>query len=220
MEGCFMLRTALVIVLAGSAICTQAEAQIVNIQVNGVVDFNVIRGNQEGIPAGAPVVMSFNVDADNFVDSMNFPTRGYVVDLASFSMTVGGQPITIDDPQPFGDAYFVLRNNDPAVDGFLLSRNVDVPQPVGVHIPGLSAAHDLDFLRTFNDGTALASLDILDAVGSYDLTNLSVYNWTIGRFGNPGAAYAYESMTISVVPAPSMLALLGGGAMIGLRRRR
>ena len=145
--------------------------------------------------------------------------RGYALDLTSFNMTVDGRPVPIDNPQPFGPAYFVLRNNDPMVDGFVLSRNIDVPQPVGVHIPGLAPAHDLDFLATY-PGTTLPSLDILDAVGSYDLTGLSVFNWTIGRFGNAGAEYNYETMTISVVPAPGAFALVGVAGLVSLRRRR
>jgi hypothetical protein len=133
-------------------------------------------------------------------------------------MDVGGVPVPIVDPQPFGPAYFVLRNNDPAVDGFLVSRNIDVPQPIQVTIPGLAPVHDLNFLRTFNDGTPLPSLDILDALGTYGLENLSVYAWNIGRFGNNGAEYVYQSITIT--PEPGTLMLLGGMGVLALARRR
>lgn len=194
-------------VLIISLVVSSVSAVDVNVLVRGVVDFNVIGGNQAGIPPGAPVVMSFNVDSNNFVNSPNFPTRGYPLILGSFSMTVGGQPITIDNPQPGGStAYFVLRNNDPAVDGFVLSTSTDFPLPVSVHIPGLVPDHELNFLRTFNDGTALPSLNILDALGTYDQSNLSVYNWTVGRFGNSGAEYEYQSITLSIVPEPTSLA--------------
>lgn len=214
------------VILTGTillALCARASQAVeVNITVTGVVESNLIGGSHAGVMPNDPVIMSFNVDSGNFVNSPNFPTRGYPLDLSSFSMTVGGNPVTLDNPQPFGPAYFVLRNNDPAVDGFLLSRNVDFPQPVSVHIPGLSPTHELDFLRTFNDGTPLPSLDILDALGFYDFTNLSVYNWTIGRFGNPGALYTYETITLSVVPEPSTFgsfaaALLG---LLSVIRRR
>lgn len=203
------LRTILMTVAVGAS-AHAAQAAIVQIDVTGAVGFNVIGGNQANVPDGAPVLMSFRVDSDVFTDSPNFPVRGYPLDLASFSLLVGGNPITIDNPQPAGTAYFVLRNNDPAVDGFVLSRNIDLPVPVSVHVPGLAPAHDLDFMRTFNDAAPLTSLDILDAVGSYDQTNLSVYNWTVGRFGNPGAEYVYQTITISVVPAPSAGAALAG----------
>jgi hypothetical protein len=202
-------------------LATHAYAVEVNVTTTGVVDFNVIGGNQSGIPAGAPVVMSSNVDSDNFVDSPNFPTRGYPIILPSFSLTVGGMPINIDNPQSFGTAYFVLRNNDPAVDGFVVSRNIDFPQPVGVHVPGLAPEHELNFLRTFNDGTPFPSLNILDALGTYDQTNLSVYNWTVGRFGNPGAEYMYQTISLSVVPEPaaSIMISLGVLSLVTFRQR-
>ncbi len=202
-------------------VAASAGATIVQIDVFGVVDFNVIQGSHAGIPSGSPVQMSFQVESTNFLNSPNFPTRGYEVDLASFVMTVGGAGVDIMDPQPFGPAYFVLRDNDPAVDGFLLSRNVEFPLPIGVRIPGLAPDHELLFSRTFNDGTALSSLDILDAVGSYDFSNISSYEWTIGRFGNAGAEYVYQSMTISIVPSPGTLGLVGiGGVLASARRRR
>lgn len=196
-----------------------AQAAIVNIEVRGTVDFNVIGGGMSVVQPGNPVVMSFNVDSNNFVNSGSFPTRGYPIDLSSFSMTVAAVSVPIVNPQPGGQtAYFVLRNNDPAVDGFLLSTSVDFPFPVAVNIPGLAPVHDLDFLRTFNDGTPLTSLDILDAVGTYGLENLSVFNWTIGRFGNPGASFNYQSITIT--PEPATIALLLGATALAARRRR
>jgi len=196
---------------------TAANADLVHVEVTGTVAFNVIAGDMAPVPDGAPVSMGFDVDSNNFVNSLSFPTRGYEIDLGSWSMNVGGVPVPIVDPQPFGPAYFVLRNNDPAVDGFLISRNVDFPQPIAVSIPGLAPVHDLDFIRTFNDGTPLPSLDILDATGTYGLENLSVFGWTIGRFGSAGAEYNYESITIT--PEPASLALLGCVGLFVFRRR-
>lgn len=210
---------ALAATLGASMLCANAGAVVVEVNVSGTVGFNVIQGSHAGIPAGSPVSMSFQVDSTSFLNSPNFPTRGYSIDLSSFAMSVGGASVTIDDPQPFGPAYFVLRDNDPQVDGFLVSRNVDFPQPVGVHIPGLTPAHDLDFLVTYPNST-LSSLDIVDAVGSYDLTGLSVFGWTIGRFGNAGAEYNYETMTISIIPAPASVGLLGMAGLLAMRRRR
>jgi len=204
-----------------SSVGSVALAVPVQVTVTGVVESNVIGGNQGNVPDGAPVIMSFQVDSTNFVNSPNFPTRGYPIDLSSFAMSAGGQPILITNPQVSGTAYFVLRNNDPAVDGFVVSKNIDFPQPIDVNIPGLVPVHELDFLRTFNDGTALPSLDILDALGTYDQTNLSVYNWTIGRFGNPGALYEYQTITLAAVPEPgAVAALVAMGAVMMKRRGR
>jgi hypothetical protein len=82
-----------------------ALATSVRVQVTGVVDYNVIGGSVAGVQPGDPAVMSFNLDSTDFVDSPNYPTRGYVIDLPSFAMTVGGRPVTMDIPQPVGSAY-------------------------------------------------------------------------------------------------------------------
>lgn len=204
-----------------AAVALPAAAVPVHVEVTGVVDYNVIKGDLEGIPSGAPVSMGFNVDSNVFVDSESFPTRGYVIDLASFDMNFGGVHISLDNPQPYADAYFVLRDNDPAVDGFFMSQgSVDYPLPLSLHIPGLEPEHELNFSRTFDNDTTLSSLDILDAVGTYGFENMSSYMWTLGRFGNYGAEIVYGTLTISAVPEPSTLALLGLGALVVLRRAR
>src|SRR5688500_12790040 len=207
-----------------SIVCTFASAALavpVNVTTTGVVDFNVIAGGMANVPDGAPVTMSFNVDSNNFVNSPNFPTRGYAIDLSSFSMSVGGVPVPIVIPQPNGTAYFVLRNNDPAVDGFFISLGPDLPFPLAVTIPGLTPQHELDFSVAYTNGNQIPSLNILDAVGTYGTADLAVYNWGIGRFGNHGAEYGYQQISISVVPEPSAIGLgAGGAALATLRRRR
>ena len=201
-----------------------SQAAVVKVTVTGPVDFCVIQGGLANVPDGAPVSMSFNVDSNNFVNSPNFPTRGYAIDLSSFALDVGGVNVPVVVPTPSGQpAYFVLRDNDPAVDGFFISDgNVDFPFPLAVTIPGLAPVHDLDFSVGYSNGNQISSLNILDAVGTYDLSSIGSYLWTIGRFGNPGAEFAYQQITISVVPEPtsvilSMSSLLFVGAM--MRRR-
>jgi hypothetical protein len=90
---------------------------------------------------------------------------------------------------------------------------------VAVSIPGLTPVHDLDFSASYNNGAVISSLDILDAVGTYNLTGIGSFLWTIGLFGNAGAEYNYESMTISVVPAPGAVALLACAGLAGRSRR-
>lgn len=204
-----------------AALSVPASAASVHVEIRGSVDYNVIRGDLNGIPSGAPVVLGFNLDSTDFVDSPNYSTRGYRIDLASFDMNFGGVHIGLDNPQPYGDAFFVLRDNDPAVDGFFMSQgSVEWPLSLTVHIPGLAPEHEFDFSRTFDNGTTLHSLNILDAVGTYGFENMSSYMWTIGRFGNPGAEVAYESISITAVPEPSTLALLGAGLLVVMRRAR
>lgn len=213
------LRTSAGLLLAAAA---TANAATVKIEVTGPVQFCVIQGALAPVPDGAPVSMSFSVDSNNFADSPNFPTRGYEIDLSSFAMNVGGVNIPIISPTPSGQpAYFVLRNNDPAVDGFFISDgNVDFPFPLAVTIPGLAPVHDLDFHVGYSNGTQISSLNILDAVGTYDLSSIGSYLWTIGRFGNAGAEFDYQKITIAVVPEPMAVALPAVGALIAIRRRR
>lgn len=209
--------------IVSSIVCILAPAALavpVNITTTGIVDFNVIAGGMANVPDGAPVTMSFNVDSNTFINSPTFPTRGYAIDLSSFSMSVGGVPVSIVNPQPSGTAYFVLRNNDPAVDGFFISRGPDLPFPLAVTIPGLTPQHELDFSVSYTNGNQISSLDILDAVGTYGTTSLAVYNWGIGRFGTHGAEYQYQQIAISVVPEPCAMGMSAGAAFLLLSRRR
>jgi len=202
-------------------IASLANATVVNVKVTGVVDYNVIGGGMTGTQSGTPTTVSFNVDSNNFVDSGSFPTRGYVIDLNSFSMTVGAVPVPVVIPQPDGTPYFVMRNNDPAVDGFFISQgNVDFPFALAVTIPGLVPQHELDCQVSYDTGAMWTSLDIMDALGTYDQSHLASYYWAIGRFGNPGAEYVYQTITLSTVPEPATALFFLPCAMLVTRRRK
>jgi hypothetical protein len=204
-----------------ASLATPAQATVVHIEVRGTVDYSLIQGALANVPDGAPVVMGFDVDSTDFVNSSNFPTRGYTVNLASFDLNIGGVHLQLDNPQSGSTpVYFVLRDNDPAVDGFFLTRGgVENPFPLDMHIPGLAPVHEFEFARSFDVGTVLHSLNILDAVGTYGFENMGSYLWTIGRFGNPGTEVAYQSITITAVPEPAAWALFGLGlAALSARR--
>lgn len=214
-----MLRRVLIVAaVVGTAGAAQGE--LVRVSVEGPVGFNVIQGAMAGIPAGTPVTMSFNVDSDVFTNSAQFPTRGYPIILSSFDMRVGNVSVPIVNPQPNAPAYFVLRNNDPAVDGFFISApSVDLPFPLAVTVPGLAPQHELDFRVSYSNGNQINSLNILEAFGTYDLSAIGSFYWAIGRFGNAGAEYNYEKITIGPIPEPSVAAT-GLVALMGLARRR
>jgi hypothetical protein len=191
-----------------------AHAAAVRVVVAGSVEYNYIQGDLSGVVAGDRAVMSFNLDSGNFLNSESFPTRGYRIDLSSFELSIGGVPMHLDLPQAgSGDALFVLRDNDPQVDGFFLSLGPDDRVPLSLHVPGLDAEHELEFGRTFSVNSTLHSLNILDAVGVYGFEHMSSYQWTLGRFGNYGLEVAYETVTISAVPEPTTQALFGLGAL-------
>lgn len=203
--------------LAAAVLATAAAPALAGdyrVEVRGVVEFNLINGALAPVPDGAPVVMRFELSSSNFLNSASFPTRGYAIELNTFTLDVGGVVLRLNNAQPGGNAYFVLRNNDPAVDGFFMSPGVELPFPLSMNIPGLTPVHDFNFSRSFSVGTALSSLNIGDAVGTYGFENMGAYQWTIGRFGNVGAEFAYQSITISPVPEPAGWALFGLGAML------
>lgn len=206
--------------LLALAAAASSQATTVQVQVQGVVDFNVIQGDLAGVPAGALVTMTFNVDSNGYLNSTEFPTRGYMIDLASFDLNVGGVHVALDNPQTTAPGlYFVLRDNDPAVDGFFISHGVDWPTSSDVHIPGVDPMHELDFEVGYDVGSLIHSLDILAAVGTYGTQDLSSYDWGLGRFGSHGAGIMFSSLTISAVPEPAPAILLGMG-MLGLALRK
>jgi hypothetical protein len=208
------------LIAAGSSI---AHADIVQIDVMGSVDFGgVPSGAWADIVPGDAVTMSFQIDSNNFVDSGMFPTRGYEIIQSSFDLTLGGISAGLAPEQRFGALpYFIIRNDDPAVDGFFLGTNVDgFPNGVATDMPSLIApTFDALFEATY-EGTRLDSLDILDAVGTYDFGGLSVFNWGLeDEFIQP-MGFIFDSWSISVVPAPSGLAMLSLAGLVGTRRRR
>ncbi|MCA9310755.1 MAG: hypothetical protein KDA21_06085 [Phycisphaerales bacterium] len=208
--------------IAGAA--SVASAGLVQVDVVGSVDFNQINfGAFAGSPSGTPATMSFRVDSDVFADSMMFPTRGYDIIASTFTLTVGSNTVGLANPYPAGATpTFVLRDNDPAVDGFFLGSSPDVGFPNGVTTdePGGIADNFQALFQATYTGSTLNSLNILDALGTYDFTNLTVFNWGAedGPFQPLGLIFDY--FTISEVPAPGSLALFAAAPLALVRRRR
>ena len=196
----------------------------VTVTVTGEVEFNGIRNSpidRNNVPAGSAAVLAFQLDAGNFVNSGLFPVRGYVIDESSFELTLNGVSVGLQNPYPAGQTpYFVLRDNDPAVDGFFLSSNIDTGAPEGVPTdePGVLGQFFNNFYATYL-GSTLPSLDILDALGTYDFDGLTVFNWTLddGAFGPNAMGLLFSQMTI--VPEPASAVVLGM-ALTALPRRR
>lgn len=208
-----------------AAVAAPALAVPVQVDVVGSVDFNGIRNgtfNRTVAPAGTPAMMSIRVDSNVFLNG-SFPTRGYPIDPASFSLTIGAGGTAMPNPYPAGQTpYFILRDNDPAVDGFLLGSHPDVGFPDGVWTTE-PALIDPTFRALFHatyGGSTLSSLDIVGAVGTYTFAGLTVFNWGLDDAGNQPLGLIFDYFTISVVPAPSAAGLLVIGGLASSRRRR
>jgi hypothetical protein len=200
-----------------------ASAELVRVEVTGEWDFGMVRsGVLNGVNSG-PASMSFDVDSNVFTDSVNFPTRGYHIIEDSFVLTLDG--ISVGMPNPYSPAgetpLFILRNNDPAVDGFFLGSNVDGFQDgvtidnAGLIDPFLGVLFSATYL---ND--PISSLDIVDAVGTYTFAGLSSFNWGLDDAGNQLAGMIFDQFTISVVPAPAAATVLAPAGLLAFRRRR
>lgn len=218
------MRTLSVFMLAAALTTASASATIVQVDVVGSVDFGSIPFSTSwgDFGSGDPVVMSFQLDSENFLDSVIFPVRGYEVIQPSFFLSINGNSVGLAPMQPFGGTpYFVLRNDDPAVDGFFLGTNIDgFPNGIATEEPGgIADNFDALFSVTY-EGTRLDSLDILDAVGTYDFTGLSVFNWGLEDGPVQPVGFIFDSWSIFVVPAPaSLFAMAPLGLMAGRRRR-
>jgi hypothetical protein len=162
------------IVVLGLMVAGAASAATVEVVVTGSVEWNSINFGQFGsVGSGDPVTIEFTLDSENYADSTTYPTRGYVVDTSTFMLTIGSVVVGAQDPYP-GDPYFVLRDNDPAVDGFFLSTNsVDWPMGFFTDEPVMLDPFFACMYEVGYGEDALSSLDILDAFGTYDYTGLT-----------------------------------------------
>src|SRR5262249_32005537 len=129
-----------------------------------------------GVVAGDPISIRIKLDSTNFLNDPNsLPTRGYWFNPSTFFMTVGSVNVSLTPS--ITNAYFVLRNNDPGVDGIFISTGTanDVELPLVMTPSGYGIAYKW----TFNGQTTFSSLNILDALGVYGYPNISSYNWAV-----------------------------------------
>lgn len=200
-----MRTTTLSIAVSLTALAAPASAGIpVTVTVTGVVEYNQIAAPPLGLAKKDDVAtMTFLLDSADFVDSPNFPTRGYRIVQSSFNLTMGAATIGLKSPFPAGQTpYFVLRDNDPAVDGFMLSTNVDFPVGVPLAQNGAFGSFVDNFYVTYG-GAALGSLDVLDALGTYGFGGLTVYNWTIDDGPVNPLSILFTQLEIECGPFPS-----------------
>ena len=101
------------------------------VTVTGTVEFNQVNSPPlSSVGSGAPATMTFRVDPDVFVDSPNFPTRGYPIDPASFSLLLGAADLGVATAEGLESRTRVTTQLD------LLIRNphtVGRTEPVAAH---------------------------------------------------------------------------------------
>ncbi len=176
----------------------RALAQLVEVTLKGEVEFNLASsGPLSAVPAGQAVELTFRLDAADFLDSVSFNTRAYRIQNSSFALDLGAGVATLQNPFPAGQTpRFVLRESDPVADGFFLSLGTDNPVSVPLNLPGAFGQFGMQFNVSYT-GNTLTTLDVLDAVGLYDFTGLTVFGMTItdGPFDVVGMIF--ESLEIA-----------------------
>jgi hypothetical protein len=198
-----------------------SRADIVNVSLKGSVEWNFITGAPlNGAHVNDKAELVFSVDSDNFSNNPQFPTRGYPIIQSSFKLNFPTFDIGLMNPYPAGTTpYFVIRNNDPAVDGFLISDGTGFPDGVSLNQSGGFGPYANEFHATY-PGSMLSSLDVMGALGHYDFTGLSVFNWTLDDGPNNAMGILYSEMTISAVPEPTGLLACSLVALGATARRR
>jgi hypothetical protein len=193
-----MNRVLTTLALTGLFACV-ASADPVSVTIVGTVEYNQVSIGQFGsVNPGDAVTVSFMLDSNNFLNSASFPTRGYEIDSGSFLLTAGSATVALQNPFP-GTPYFVVRDNDPAVDGFFFSKGTDFPTGLDLD-EAANGAGTRFFLSAFSvsyEGSRLPSLDILDAVGFYDFTGLGSFYFVIQDLSFEPIGFVFASMTIA-----------------------
>jgi hypothetical protein len=207
----------LIVALTLFAFATRVNADLVQVDIYGTVAQNNYTPSSplNAVAVGSPAHTSFQVDSNSFINSPSFPVRGYSIIPSSFLTTLGSTNVVLSSathpPQPF----FSIRDNDPQVDGFVVTNTVDAVNPT----PTNFAAANFNLVTSYPK-TTLSSLDILGALGSYNTTGLSLLEYDLEFGESIGIDINYSNMTIALLPEPTVLGLLAIGLPILARRRR
>jgi len=174
-------------------------ADQVQVEILGEVEYNQVSfGEFANVNSGDLVTITFNLYSDDYLDSDTYNTRGYVIDHASFSQTLGSVTVALLSPYPDGlTPYFVLRDNDPAADGFIFSHGTDWPTSLTLDEPANIDPYFGSHFEVGYTGDVLASLDILDAIGTYDYDGLTSFYFTVTDGPFDAIGLIFTQMTIS-----------------------
>ena len=174
------MKTQLLILASILLMASVATAEIVTIEFIGTVEYSQVnQGVFADVNSGDEVLATFTLDSDNWLPSPNgYGVRGYPIDQASFQLTIGSVgPVALANPQPNGEVtYFNLRNADPVSDGFFIANQLEWDNL----LPKLDVPGGLDPFFGFHWSVGyteetFSSLDIMDAIGSYDYAGLTSF---------------------------------------------
>ncbi|MFO0829456.1 MAG: hypothetical protein U0572_15065 [Phycisphaerales bacterium] len=180
--------------LLGLSLAAVASADTVNVTILGHVEYNQINSAPlNAVHAGDPAKITFAVNSNNFLNNPNFPTRGYP--LTQFKFIMGSVTTGLKAPFP-GTPYFVIRDNDPAVDGFMLSKDLSLPVGLPLNVQGLLGPFGCGFYVTY-DNNPLPSLNVLDALGTYEYDGLTVFYWAVQDGGFEPLGMIFDSITLT-----------------------
>jgi len=199
------MKTMLMLFMIALLAAPTAIAETYNVEIIGMVEFNLINdGPFAEVMSGDEVLIEFTLDSEAYLDSETYPTRGYVIDMMSYWLHMGAVTVGLQEPYPDGMIpYFVLRNNDPAVDGFFISNGVDWPSSLPVNeMGGIDPYFGSVFSVGYGEET-LDSLEIADAVGTYDYDGLT--NFYFGVIDGPVDVIGFEF---------TQLVISGGGVAV------
>jgi hypothetical protein len=196
------MKTVMTLLAAVLLAAVPAHAAIIEVEITGEVEWNFARAFPlTEVNVGDPVTMYFEVDSDVFMNSTNFSTRGYDIDMASYSITLGSVKVGLQDPYNWGIPYFVIRESDPVADGFFVSgNNVDWPFPgLPLEVFGFCGPFESHFDVSYT-GDTLTSLDILDALGNYEYDGLTRFYFNEVDCGFEVIGVLFEKLSISLAP--------------------
>jgi hypothetical protein len=178
----------------------QNGAGPVEVTVTGVVGFNGISEPPlSDVSNGDSASLTFLVDSGNFVDGAG-NTRGYVIDPSSFMLSFSsGVTQMLLNPFPAGETpYFTLADGIPVSDRFWVSTSPNSPGGVPLEQEPFEANVELGYV-----GETLSSLDILDALGTYDFDGLTSFGFNLWAIFPDNVALDIEFQQMTIAAAAS-----------------